>query len=664
MYNRMNILTLLIYIVLCSYILEKEAMPMGKVIVDDGRCMTCMSGKHAYSIMKLHWFDLTEDKPLVQMDYLRGSVTMENKKEKKVVPFPHAWTCSNRRLKYLRSSFARDAVGRITFHLQIDHLLEEPLEKRRKENQSIISQGELIKKEIFSDEERQLTFMGSYPFTTVMDIRPETNHIWYCLSHDGLLAMIPSGEESLKDTEPGWGAMEKPPYFKWKRYGIEDRSFRNNGRWVTLMHGTLSDAGVQENDGWTPFFGEKTAGKSVLLDGQAQTLPDGLEWLLLFRNSEGEVLARGLFTDNHWEIFSWTFDAGVSCAVVNHDSQYILLSSTLSVDAGDVSGSLQKVTGRLREMKLLKDYPPRERHVEEEGKVPETPPPVVRRDGFLEKAGEIASFIFRQMKYVRLFTDDELEELLADPDPSQFKTPVELGLAYDWVGRFAEARAELEKDRTLEGRFELGRFLMAGRPGMPADKPRGNSLLEGVVNELEGRVNTLTASECLLGARACLAMELEMAKEWQKCRRISELCANFCEKAIGMGENAGHYYLGRAMWKVPRPRGLRQDIERFWQAFPSDDPEACTQAIFYSGTEAKYMDRRDIVPHLKMLKDAIRARNNRAQYVLGMLYLHGGSSHEHAYLARDVERARFWLTRAAERGDPEASSRLKYLPRK
>lgn len=659
----MNVITILIYIILSSCIIGKEAMPISKVIVDDGRCMTCMSGANAYSIMKLYWFDLTEDKPLIQMDYLRGSVAMENRKEKKVVSFPHAWTCSNRRLKYLRPSFSEDAIGRVTFHLQTDNLFVENKDLRNEEVQLFLKQDNQFDINYDNGDEEHLTFMVSYPFL-IGFIKPETNHIWYGLSHDELLAMIPSSKESLKETEPGWGAMEKPPYFKWKRYGIEDRSFRNNGRWVTLMHGTLSDAGVRENDGWTPFFGEKTAGKSVLLDGRAQTLPDGLEWLVLFRNSEGEVLARGLFTDNHWEIFSWPFDAGVSCAVVNHDSQYILLSSTLSVDAGDVSGSLQKVTGRLREMKLLKDYPPRERHVEEEGKVPETPPPVVRRDGFLEKAGEIASFIFRQMKYVRLFTDDELKELLADPDPSNFKTPVELGLAYDWVGKFSEAKAELEKDQTLQGRFELGRFLVTGRPGMPADRPRGNSLLESVVNELEGRVNTLTASECLLGARACLSMELEMAKEWQKCQRISELCANFCEKAIGMGENAGHYYLGRAMWKVPRPRGLRQDIERFWQAFPSDDPEACTQAILYCATEAKYMDRRDIVPHLKMLKNAIRARNNRAQYVLGMLYLHGGSSHGHAYLSRDVDRARFWLTRAAERGDPDASSRLKYLPRK
>ncbi|MBO7620524.1 MAG: SEL1-like repeat protein, partial [Victivallales bacterium] len=336
----------------------------------------------------------------------------------------------------------------------------------------------------------------------------------------------------------------------------------------------------------------------------------------------------------------------------------------LLVDSGDAGGSLQRLTERLKEMKLLKEYPPRELHEAVEAKVPVPPPPVVRRDGFLEKAGEIASLLFEQMRYVRLFTDDELKELLSDPDPSNFETPVELGMAYDWMGKFSEAKAELEKDQTLQGRFELGRFLVTGRPGMPADRPRGNSLLESVVNELEGRVNTLTASEGLLGARACLSMELEMAKEWQKCQRMSELCANFCEKAIGMGENAGHYYSGWIFWRLPRPRGVRQDIERFWKAFPSDDPEACMQAILYCGTDGKYMDRRDIVPHLKMLKNAICARNNRAQYVLGMLYLHGWPSMDHAYLVRDVERARFWITRAAERGDREAKARLAFIPQR
>ena len=630
-----------------------------KIEIREGWIFHCTGIPEKNALLDLHVHDIPANKR--QIFHISDEIYSKKHGEEDkghLVRFPIAWASGSHAFMFIRPDRISDAIARIGFYMKAKAGVFDFLTMNH-DNRKIASSS---LSENFGDiHVDHLQFMSSVPFCILTN---ETNHIWYCLSHDGLLAMIPSGEESLKDTGPGWGAMEKPPYFKWKRYGIEDRSFRNNGRWVTLMHGTLSDAGVRENDGWTPFFGEKTAGKSVLLDGRAQTLPDGLEWLLLFRNPEGKVLARGLFTDNHWEIFSWPFDAGVSCAVVNHDSRYILLSSALSVDAGDVGGSLQKVAARLREMKLLKDYPPRERHVEEEAKVPETPPPVVRRDGFLEKAGEIASFIFRQMKYVRLLTDDEVEELLADPDPSQLKTPVELGLAYDWVGRFAEAKAELEKDRTPQGRFELGRFLVAGRPGMPADRPRGNSRLEGVVNELEERANTLTASECLLGARACLAMELELVKEWRKCQRISELCANFCEKAIGMGENAGHYYLELALRRPPRPRGFRQDVERFWRAFPSDDPEACTQAILYCATEAKYMDRRDIVPHLKMLKNAIWARNNRAQYVLGMLYLYGGSSHGHAYLSRDVDRARFWLTRAAERGDREAKARLAFIPQR
>lgn len=630
-----------------------------KIEIRDGWIFHCAGFPEKNASLDLHVHDIPTNRG--QFFKIRDSIYSKiigNEHQEQLCRFPIAWASGNHAFMFIRPDRMSDAIARVGFYMTAKAGVVDFLTKNH-DNRKIASSS---LRENFGDiHVDHLQFMSSVPFCMLTN---KTNHIWYCLSHNELLAMIPSSEESLKDMESRWGAMENPPYFKWKRYGIEDRSFQNNGKWVTLMHGTLSDVGVQENDGWTPFFGEKTTGKSILLDGQAQTLPDGLEWLILFRNPEGKVFARGLFTDNHWEVFSWPFDEGVSCAVVNHDSQYILLSSSLLVDSGDAGGSLQRLTERLKEMKLLKEYPPRELHEAVEAKVPVPPPPVVRRDGFLEKAGEIASLLFEQMRYVRLFTDDELKELLSDPDPSNFETPVELGMAYDWMGKFSEAKAELEKDQTLQGRFELGRFLVTGRPGMPADRPRGNSLLESVVNELEGRVNTLTASEGLLGARACLSMELEMAKEWQKCQRMSELCANFCEKAIGMGENAGHYYSGWIFWRLPRPRGVRQDIERFWKAFPSDDPEACMQAILYCGTDGKYMDRRDIVPHLKMLKNAICARNNRAQYVLGMLYLHGWPSMDHAYLVRDVERARFWITRAAERGDREAKARLAFIPQR
>ena len=253
-----------------------------------------------------------------------------------------------------------------------------------------------------------------------------------------------------------------------------------------------------------------------------------------------------------------------------------------------------------------------------------------------------------------VFTEEELKELLAEPDPSKFKSSAELGMAYDWCGKFAEAKVELEKDGTPLGRFELGRFLMAGRPGIPADRDRANSILEKLVNEMEEREDELTAAECLLAGRACHEIRPRKSTQWA---HWTELGDEFLRQAVDLGEKAGHYYIQHYRRMKPEKK-----LDEIWKALPTDDIEARAGLAGYAGHMQQFRKHRDQERHLQDLKTAVQARCNRAQYWLGLLYSMGVGE-PGKYLKHNNEKARFWLKRAAERGDWEAQFLLSTLPK-
>lgn len=488
-------------------------------------------------------------------------------------------------------------------------------------------------------------------------------HLWYALSGEELLLHVPLSSEN--GTSNDWLIAENPPFFGWARCFPAK---------VPRGQTSIPFFTVHPNDGVTPLFGIKVAEKEIYQDGRKHRFDHTFDWLVLFKRRDGTSFWRSLNADNSWKDIDLENGKTPKTVIVNNDSNYIYVSSDLSVDSNDVPKSLSVIADGLRERKLLKDYPPREQSERMKKKLQEIEERAKRQariqelrkkveeeqrkqasEGVLPVGGQplgIPKLLTAEEARKMLdggaesvFTDEELKALLAEPDSSKFKSSVELGLAYDWCGKFAEAKAELEKDRTPLGRFELGRFLMAGRPGIPADRDRANSILEKLVNEMEEREDELTAAECLLAGKACHEIRPRKSTQWA---HWVELGDEFFQQAIDLGEKAGYYYIQHYRRMKPEKK-----LDEIWKALPTDDIEARAGLAGYAGHMQQFKRHRDQERHLQDLKTAVQARCNRAQYWLGLLYSMGVGE-PGKYLRHNNEKARFWLKRAAERGDWEA----------
>ena len=91
--------------------------------------------------------------------------------------------------------------------------------------------------------------------------------------------------------------------------------------------------------------------------------------------------------------------------------------------------------------------------------------------------------------------------MFAEPDPTAIQDPYELGLAYDWCGKYREAYRQFAKAEGLRAKLTLALFLRKGRPIEPTmDSSYGYSLLWDIDKEIREREKSaaLTAEECIV----------------------------------------------------------------------------------------------------------------------------------------------------------------------
>ncbi len=98
------------------------------------------------------------------------------------------------------------------------------------------------------------------------------------------------------------------------------------------------------------------------------------------------------------------------------------------------------------------------------------------------------------------------------------------------------------------------------------------------------------------------------------------------------------------------------------KSLPTDDVEVKAGIAWVTGYWQKYRlksNNREQLLH--DLKEAIRRHNTAAQCYLGMLYtLVPGELN--TFLGHNPEKAKFWLQRAADRGDLYAKAKLMVYP--
>ena len=638
-----------------------------KIVIDNGYCMTVTALLKRNAALQFTWLDIANPTSLITdgTDYLNASIVQCDRPDRGTpdVVFPLTWSCRNSTFRCIVPDVWGDDVGRQRIEmLREPNIIESLLYDDEYLSYSSLRQcvardkkTDYVRYQVNAHDGHEkrlgLNFLSTGPFTRSR-LTQENNHVWYCIDGDEILA---------RNYNSRW-------------IHVKESAYPNIWPNIDIAETKTQDASI-ENGTLKPFIGEKAVGKRILADGQELKKPDGLEWFVLFKNENGEMFACGLFHDNHWEDLNWQLKTDIRCVVVDHDCDYILLSTDLTLDKNDARSSLKQVVKQLSDRMLIASYPLYYSNNKE--KEPSAQP-VLKNP---EKAQAVNAPDDKPL--ARLFSDEELKELFAPPDPSVIQDHLELGLAYDWCGQYRNALAHLKQAEGVRAKFELALLLRTGRPGVAIDYSLPEQLLQKIIEDFRvekpKKFSSLTSEEWIFYARVSLELErmneksfinrLQQRKEFTELPVITHpgtkhdqrglfhhiiLGERLLEEGIHLGETAGHYYreyyrqLGY-YWPV----GRRSNTDRIWKSYQTNDLEARAVMAWLAGTQPRYAGYRDKGSHLQDLKAAIRAKNNHAQYLLGMMYLK-----PNAYLQTDKERALFWLRRAAERGHEQAKAEL------
>ena len=244
-----------------------------------------------------------------------------------------------------------------------------------------------------------------------------------------------------------------------------------------------------------------------------------------------------------------------------------------------------------------------------------------------------------------LFSENELKELFTEPDYTRITDPLQLARAYDWFGKYPEALAALKSAEGMAAKFELGYFLKHGRPGVSPDMEKANRLFAEIVSAIEKMGGSPSPEDYCLAGRASSEYTPE---NWDEKVRWKRRAASFFQKAISEGYRPAYFYSQYYL-----RHSSDNDPQRLLKVLPSDNLEINAFIGALAGLNSRFKSQRNRDKNLEAVKAAIYAHSNLAQAMLGMLYLHSKTD-PNAFLRRNPRKAKFWLQRAADRGDTDA----------
>ena len=244
-----------------------------------------------------------------------------------------------------------------------------------------------------------------------------------------------------------------------------------------------------------------------------------------------------------------------------------------------------------------------------------------------------------------LFSENELKELFTEPDYTRITAPLQLARAYDWFGKYPEALAALKSAEGMAAKFELGYFLKHGRPGVSPDMEKANRLFAEIVSAIEKMGGSPSPEDYCLAGRASSEYTPE---NWDEKVRWKRRAASFFQKAISEGYRPAYFYSQYYL-----RHSSDNDPQRLLKVLPSDNLEINAFIGALAGLNSRFKSQRNRDKNLEAVKAAIYAHSNLAQAMLGMLYLHSKTD-PNAFLRHNPRKAKFWLQRAADRGDTDA----------
>lgn len=322
---------------------QERSFGVEKIYISDGILNYCLSPDAANSAVVLYSFDI-RDRECKQY-YLPMTIVPEidtrNDGNKQIIKFPLAWYMNSEELLIVFHDLHSDAMGRVIF------CLFSTARTRDFDFRSFTDyyeyQNDIMKYKGFYfgvGGRIYIHGMSSAPF---VDHRLTNNSkIWYDFAGKNIIARFPS----LSDKQENWMPLEKPAYYKWMSYAIED------GKIIVIQDDKLKD--------FYPLSSISVKGKKIYTDhGETINFPNDVDSIIwgIDNNSTPSIIL--LSQTDKIKISKKDYPKLPKLILANEDSDYVMFIFDRKIDSLNVQGSLQEIKDMLEKRSLLQQYPPR-----------------------------------------------------------------------------------------------------------------------------------------------------------------------------------------------------------------------------------------------------------------------------------------------------------------
>ncbi len=252
---------------------------------------------------------------------------------------------------------------------------------------------------------------------------------------------------------------------------------------------------------------------------------------------------------------------------------------------------------------------------------------------------------FRSVK--TLFTEEETNKVFTEPNPADFKDGLSLARAYNFSGNYVKAMETYRKCDSLQARFELGCMLKTGRPGIAAAPDEADIIFKEIEEDVSVMQEPSSELLCLAG---CAVLERHSDK-WDVMEKLRRTGKKYLDRAVAGGNADAMFFF--CYYKVNSV---------YYEHFSEVERNAVSQEVkinvklyYNSRVEHGFMDReeeRDFCRQAIFNGHSVSALCWLGECYLGRTYDDKGHQVEYGrpIVEQDMEKARFWISKAAERG--------------
>ena len=623
-----------------------------KIYISDGILNYCLSPDAANSAVVLYSFDI-RDRECKQY-YLPMTIVPEidtrNDGNKQIIRFPLAWYMNRKELFVVFHDLHADAVGRVIF------LLFSTEKTRDFDFRSFKGyyerQNNIMKYKGFYfgvGGGKHIHGMSSAPFAVkrltnnskIWDdfagkniIARFPSKIWYDFAGKNIIARFPS----LSDKQENWMPSEKPAYYKWMLYAIEDDKI------IVIQDDKLKD--------FTPLSSVSVKGKKIYTDhGETIDFPndvDSIIWGIDKKHSTPSIIL--LSQTDKIKISKKDYPELPKLILANEDSDYVMFIFDRKIDSSNVQGSLKEIKDMLEKRSLLQQYPPRpkEKEVKPTENVTHTPTPSPE-----EMERRKAEYLANLPKD-NIFADDEFKALFPEVEYDKIADLYERGMAYDWDEKFSDAMKCFEQDSSFKSKFMLAMYYKTGRPDIPKDSVKANAVFNEIIGDVSNQSAPTPEMLCIAG-RACMEF---VSTEFYEIREFQNKATEFFKESIEQGYAAAAFY----------PQYYIKNNSKFQprELIEIANEKNCLDAEVLAAGFAllrnpAFKNYRNKQENLLTIKKGIQAHIPLAEYILGELFYLDAANPDLA-LKPNRELALFWMKRAANHGEADAIELLRQNP--